>query len=661
MTLARNILYYGSGAPLPEPIALKAGPLSLSFVSGEIRNVELGGREVLHRIYVAVRDRNWRTVPGTMLEVKKTIGPASFELQFEVENKKSEIDFCWRGSVIGQRDGTVSFTMEGTARSTFWRNRIGFCVLHSSAEWAGRSCSIETVDGGIRDGIFPRLISPHQVFSGVRAISYEVQPGIKAQVRLEGEIFETEDQRNWSDASYKTYCPPLSIPFPSTIRAGAKVSQAIMLVIKGDVSHIGSKPAGGPTVIKLQEKSLPVPRIGLCASSGNGTLSAKAIQRLRSLRLTHLRVDLKLTDEGYEPMLRRATDEATSIGAVLEAALFFTGDLTGAAQKELKGLRAALDRIRPPVATWLVFQGSEESALEDLVKVARAHLADYNPAAKFSGGSNAYFADINRRRPSTHELDLLCYPLSPQVHAFDNAILVENLGAQGSMVQCAREFSNGVPLAISPITLKPRFSFDATAPELAPVADELPWEVDSRQMSLFGAGWTVGSLKQIAESGVYSATYYETVGWRGVMDADGSSPMLREFPSLAGSVFPMYHAFADLGEFAGGRIFPTMSSAPLQIDGLALGQDGKRRLILANFTSQACAVRVLAGTGNGQARVQSLDENSAEWAMEDPESFRAAPGKLLKSGAHGAELDLAPYALVKMDLDNPGSFEEMTS
>jgi hypothetical protein len=661
VTLSRNILYYGSDAPLPEPIALKAGPLSLSFVSGEIRNVELGSREVLHRIYVAVRDRNWRTVPGMVLEVKKTIGPESFELQFEAENKKGDIDFCWRGSVVGQRDGTVSFTMQGAARSTFWRNRIGFCVLHSSAEWAGRSCSIETVDGGLRDRIFPRLISPHQVFSGVRAMSYEVQPGIKVQVRLEGETFETEDQRNWSDASYKTYCPPLSIPFPSTIRAGAKVSQAVTLALRGDVSRVGPKSAEGPTVIKLRKNSLPVPRIGLCVSSGNETLGAKAIQRLRALRLTHLRVDLNLTDEGYEPKLRRAADEATGIGAVLEAALFFTGDLTGAAQKELKALRATLDRIRPPVATWLVFQGSKDCALEDLVKVARAHLADYNPAAIFGGGSNAHFANLNRCRPSTNELDLLCYPLNPQVHAFDNATLVENLGAQGSMVQCAREFFNGVPLAISPITLRPRFNPDATAPESTPVADELPWEVDSRQISLFGAAWTIGSLKQIAEAGVYSATYYETAGWRGVMETDEGSPMPRRFPSLAGSVFPMYHSFADLGEFAGGRIFPTTSSAPSQIDGLALGKDGKRRLILTNFTPQARAVRVLAGAANGQFRVQSLDENSAEWAVEDPESFRAAPGKLLNFAAQGAELELGPYALIRLDLETSGSFEEMTA
>ena len=31
-----------------------------------------------------------------------------------------------------------------------------------------------------------------------------------------GDVFEMEDQRNWTDASFKTYCTPLRQPFPAT-------------------------------------------------------------------------------------------------------------------------------------------------------------------------------------------------------------------------------------------------------------------------------------------------------------------------------------------------------------------------------------------------------------------------------------------------------------
>lgn len=29
---------------------------------------------------------------------------------------------------------------------------------------------------------------------------------------FEGDVFEMEDQRNWTDASYKTYCTPWGCP-----------------------------------------------------------------------------------------------------------------------------------------------------------------------------------------------------------------------------------------------------------------------------------------------------------------------------------------------------------------------------------------------------------------------------------------------------------------
>ena len=37
---------------------------------------------------------------------------------------------------------------------------------------------------------------------------------------MEGDTFEMEDQRNWTDASYKTYVRPLALPWPYTLRAG---------------------------------------------------------------------------------------------------------------------------------------------------------------------------------------------------------------------------------------------------------------------------------------------------------------------------------------------------------------------------------------------------------------------------------------------------------
>ena len=49
----------------------------------------------------------------------------------------------------------------------------------------------------------PDLIEPWQPFKSIRAITHSVRPGVR-ECRMEGDMFEMEDQRNWSDASYKT-------------------------------------------------------------------------------------------------------------------------------------------------------------------------------------------------------------------------------------------------------------------------------------------------------------------------------------------------------------------------------------------------------------------------------------------------------------------------
>jgi hypothetical protein len=644
VALTRNILYYGSDVPPPEPIRLQAGPLSLTFVAGEIRDIRVGSREVLRRIYVAVRDRNWRRVPAFVHNVRDTIGPESFDLQFEVENKQEEIDFHWTGSIVGKNNGTISFTMEGTARSTFWRNRIGFCVLHSSAELAGSRCSIETVEGACLSGEFPRFISPHQVFAKIRAISHEVVPAILAEVRLEGDVYETEDQRNWSDASYKTYCPPLSLPFPAEILAGSAVSQAITVAVKGNLSNITSEPAAEPILIELREARNILPKIGLGLTPGACPLSSRSIERLRALRLTHLRVDLRLNDTAYQSQLQRATTEASRLGLALEIALFPTRD----AQREIEELRSTLNRFHPLVQTWLVFNVAEQSTPEKWLNMARAGLSDYNPEALFGCGTDANFAELNRCRPPACGIDLVSYPLSPQVHAFDHANLIENLQAQASMVESVRQFAGDARVAVSRVTLRPR-----SKPEVASVANlsdsgELPSSVDSRQMSLLGAVWTAGTLKSFLEAGIYSTTFYETDDCNGVMDADQGSLRREKFPCLSGSVFPLYHLVADVGEFQGGEVVACSSTVPLKAQALALAKGDTMRIILANLTPEKQAVRLVADAAASKFQAKVLDETTAEWAMTDPEAFREAPGEFLTCDEK-SEVELAPFALMRLD------------
>ncbi len=147
------------------------------------------------------------------------------------------------------------------------------------------------------------------------------------------------------------------------------------------------------------------------------------------------------------------------------------------------------------VRRFLIFDHSDAVTPPSLVSRARAALAEAFPQAQFVGGTNLYFAQLNAARPDATAMDAVVFPLTPQVHAFDDLSLIETLDAQGDMVATARSFSEGKPIVVSPITLRPRFNPDAQQPTVAQRLDGLPSNVDPRQMSLLAAGWMLGSVK----------------------------------------------------------------------------------------------------------------------------------------------------------------------
>ena len=121
---SKNILYYGTDEPLPERIPLRAGPLALFYEQGDLRYIKLGDQEILRRIYVAIRDRNWGTILPRFSNIRMDIQADSFYITYEVENKRGEIDFAWKGEITGDAQGKIIFSMRGA----------GTCHLHAQPD-----------------------------------------------------------------------------------------------------------------------------------------------------------------------------------------------------------------------------------------------------------------------------------------------------------------------------------------------------------------------------------------------------------------------------------------------------------------------------------------------------------------------------------------------
>ncbi|HWE61546.1 MAG TPA: hypothetical protein VHB98_07530, partial [Chloroflexota bacterium] len=274
----------------------------------------------------------------------------------------------------------------------------------------------------------------------------------------------------------------------------------------------------------------------------------------------------------------------------------------------------------------------------------RAHLQPLLPGVPFAGGTNLFFAEINRDPPEAAALDALSYSINPQVHACDDTSLVENLEAQAETVRSARALCGNLPVVISPVSFIGRAGPYAGGP---PAPDGLPGNVDVRQASLFGAGWTAGSIKYLACSETASLTYFETTGWLGLVETDAGSPMPDRFPSRPGMVFPLYHVFADLAEWKDGDLLELRTGDTLVADGIAIRAGGTRHVIVANLTDQPQTLTIgpLAGE---HARVRYLDEETAPQALFEPERFRASGTRVaVTDGA--LQLAVAPFGLVRID------------
>jgi hypothetical protein len=646
--ISRQLILHGRDESVQELLPLRAGPLTAMLNGVDLRYVQLGDVELVRRIYAAVRDQNWNTIPGVSFNREVDARADSFDVDFDVHHANDEVDFAWHGKITGTSEGRVSFSLEGRAGRDFPYNRIGFCILHPWRETAGARFRGETPDGPV-EGTFQRSIG-RQDFVGGRYISLfpalsrleiDIADGSTAAFEFEGDLFECEDQRNWSDASFKTYCTPLVEGLPHQATAGHRISQTVAVSARGGHTGAPRKEAtrltvGSPTGVRL-------PPIGLGLPDRAPRLSEHETELLRALAPAHLRLALHLSQPWWPQDLARVLETVRSLGTALELALFLGEEEA----RELARLREAITGI--DVARVLVApEGAhsatpEETTPPELVRLVRGELS--LAGVPIAGGTDMYFCEVNRTRPDMNEMDGLFWSVNPQVHAFDDLSLVETPEAQGEQVRTALEITGGKPVFVGPISLKRRYNVNATVAEAERSADELPDSVDPRQTSLLGAAWTAASLKYLAEAGAAAVTYFETTGWRGVIQGDQPPPLPEQFSARAGEAFPLYHAIADVAGWRGSDVLSCESNHPLQVVALAAREADRLHLLVANLTPhvQEVAVSGLAGP----ATLRRLNAESSEQALLEPSRFRATGEEVTE--ARALQLRLESYETVRID------------
>jgi hypothetical protein len=625
----------GHREPPVTPREVRAGSLTAELDGPDLRYIRLGELELVRRIYAAIRDSSWQTLPPVLSNVELDVRDESFLLAFDARNvgRGSQVDIRWHGELRGDSDGTIACEFEGMVEADFEYCRIGWCVLHP-AENAGQPYRALTPSGGIQ-GTLPDTIGPQRVIDGLPAplfpsfseVEIDVAPGVRARFEFDGDLFEMEDQRNWTDASFKTYSTPLSLGFPRRAKAGQRIRQSVRLIL-ADTPHDRRTPTTSANHIDITlgaPLGRALPAFGLGATPGGVRLRPGEIDLLRGLAPGHLRADVRLNRPDWRDAIGRDLAAAGAIGACLEIAAFLPVE---GAPEELDGLADVLEPHQPRVARVLVFRPGEPTTDAATVAIARAHLGRACGGARFIGGTDVLFMVLNRQRPELSGLDGVAWPLHATTHADDDTSVVETASMHGETVRSARAFCADLPLIVTPVTI-----------------GERP-QADPRQPSLLGAVWALTSAKHLAEAGADSVTYFESAGCRGVVE---SMQECRDADTLRlPTVFPLYHVLADLCELEGAELVEAVSSRPMVTAGLAVRRNGRLHVLIANLSCNAKRCRVF-GLPLGRVGIRRLDEGSFPQATSDPERFRAECERLVIR-QKPLDLHLAAYALVRIDV-----------
>ena len=637
------IKFFGTDEPSPPAPILRAGSLTAEFDAGNLRHIRVGGVEVIRAVSFIVRDRNWGTYNPVISDLKTEETEDGFTVRYEAVAGDDSQSFRYRAEIDGKRDGSLVFRCKGEAVTDFLTNRTGFVVLHPAGV-AGLPVEIEHVRGEKVAGRFPELIDPVQPMMDLRALTHEAAPGLRVTCRMEGDTFEMEDQRNWTDASYKTYVRPLALPWPYTLKAGTKLEQAVSLTVAMIGVAQPASSAGGVTVT-VGEATGPAPQVGLGYDPDQDGAANAVADTLAAVKPHHLICHHDPRRGHDRSTLETAVAVARALGAKpwLEAVITEVENF----DEEVAALGAVAADLGSPFEVVMLSPASDlkctlpgsvwppAAPADALFRAARKAF----PNAKLGGGMFSYFTELNRKRPPLDQLDLVSFTTSALVHAGDDISVMEGLESLPAIAASAREIAGGLPLAVGPSAMGMRMNPYGEAPMENPRnIRQAMNRNDPRQRGLLGAAWTLGYYGHFARGGASAVAFGGLTGPHGIVHA--RQPWPQPWYDENGGLFPVFHVLRGLSALSGRSLRALEISDPSAVQGVAVEAQSGTELWLANLTGREQTVSFPAPATDAAV----LDAASFVEASRTPDFL----DRLVK--LKSSTLTLGPYSTVRARL-----------
>lgn len=451
--------------------------ISVDIFDGEVRALSFRGDEFLRGVSAPLRDRDWGTIPLNIFG--ETFSETLFERRFGVADGSAEGWF--RIELVARREIQAEFRLSVSRRLTL--NRAGFTLLHPIQGLAGSALELRHSDGRREASCFPSLVARAQPALDIVGMRYTVAQ-VAVDITFEGEIFEMEDQRNWSDASFKTYCRPLSWPRPYDLDEGEVVLQRVKLTL-GEVREYQARPQASTSSIV----QVSMPEILLAHDHTLGPVLGGAWTL---------------------PMLVRVgpdTSDAyfTSLAELAKLAVEIVCDSSDELEGLVQRLAALPGRLLRAVALphgYLKSHQPEGPWPEGMTPAdALVALRRLLPDVPLGAGSLTHFTEANRC-PIPPFADFLTFGNAAIVHAADDMSVIQTLEAMPDIFASAKALLPGKPLHLGLFSIGLRSNPYGAAVAANLQGLRLPMAMtDPRQDTEFAAAYAGAVLALAALSG----------------------------------------------------------------------------------------------------------------------------------------------------------------
>ena len=529
---------YGTSTAPPLARSFAVGRLAFEIVGGNLRAIRFDGAEIIRDIQYLVRDSDWGTPAPVIGEVQVEERDDGLAITYEAQCVMPDGTRLTYTAQISAHDSGLEFAVEAQAIDDLTVNRLGFCILHP-ASLADAPLKVDHSDGSSEESRFPDLIDPWQPFTDIVALTHR-QDGVTVRCTLEGDSFEMEDQRNWSDASYKTYVRPLAKPWPYGVPAGTVDRQSVRLEVAGTIT---TKPDRTSRTIEIVigEAVGTMPRIGLVVTPGEADAVIACRPLLTDCGVQNLLLSFDASaGHGYAEMVALARAVAdTPHRKTLECVIAATGDLDvelAAIAEHIARSGLALDAVSvfpapdlqstPPGSVW-----PDCPPLADIYAAARRAF----PGLSLGGGMYGYFTELNRKRPPLDPLDFVSHATCPIVHAADDLSVMQSLEAIPHILRSARAIIGDKPYRLGPVTIGMRQNPYGLRTIPNPQHERIAMAtIDPRQDGCFAAAWIIGYAAATEHAALDTLTLGALTGPLGVTTEHGPRPIFAAVAALAG-------------------------------------------------------------------------------------------------------------------------------